>query len=88
MMACDGARPPTDAEIDQVAQDVLALLRSKYHVYQEPLEQFRARLACMGFTPALIDEQSQLIQQQRQQADEAIKCGIYEVLWQDRCESF
>lgn len=87
-MACEGARPPTDAEIDQVAQDVLALLRSKYHVYPEPPEQCRARLMPMGLTSALIDEQSQITQQQRQQAYEALKRGIYEVLWQDSCESF
>ncbi|MGG6270652.1 hypothetical protein ACQ4M3_38980 [Leptolyngbya sp. AN03gr2] len=43
-MACQGAVPPTDAEVKQVVQDVMALLSSKYHLYREPFEQYKARM--------------------------------------------
>lgn len=82
-MACQGAVPPTEEEIKQVVQEVMALLSSKYHVYREPIEQYKARMM-----PTLREEEVQRRQQQRQAADEALERGIYEVLWQDRVESF
>ncbi|MGG6266667.1 hypothetical protein ACQ4M3_40345 [Leptolyngbya sp. AN03gr2] len=82
-MACQGAVPPTEAEVKQVVQDVMALLSSKYYVYRGPIEQYRIRMM-----PTLRKEEIQRRQQQRQAADEALERGIYEVLWQDRCESF
>ncbi|GAP99954.1 hypothetical protein NIES2104_65200 [Leptolyngbya sp. NIES-2104] len=61
----------------------MALLSSKYHLYREPFEQYKARMM-----PTLRKEEVQRRQQQRQATDEALERGIYEVLWQDRFEAF
>ncbi|GAP97975.1 hypothetical protein [Leptolyngbya sp. NIES-2104] len=55
-MACQGAVPPTEPEVKQAVQEVMALLSSKYHVYREPIEQYKARMMTWAGSEPLIED--------------------------------
>ena len=71
-MPCMGPPTPTEEEVDKIYEEIVAMLKKKHHVVLGSHP-----LASVGGFP-----------KSRKEAIDALKKGIYEVLWQYNCEGF